>query len=288
MRWRRAPAKVNLTLRVVGRRLDGFHEIESLVAFADVCDWLSFSPGGPFELAVEGEGLEDIGPPDDNLVARAARALAARIPDLLVGRFRLIKRLPAAAGLGGGSSDAAAALRALAEANGLPLTDARVIAAARDVGSDVPVCLAGTARTMAGVGDALGPPIRLPPLDALLVNPRRVVATKDVFEALGLKRGASHRAAEAPALCGHGAEAADLEALASGGNDLEPAARAILPLIGDILDRLSWLPGARFARMSGSGATCFAVFDSAGAARAASALAAADNPDWWIAATTLR
>ena len=287
MRWRPAPAKVNLTLRVVGRRLDGFHDIESLVAFADVCDWLSFSPGSPFELAVEGEGAEDIGPPNDNLVARAARALAARVPNLLLGRFRLIKRLPAAAGLGGGSSDAAAALRALAEANGLPLTDARVLAAARDVGSDVPVCLTATARTMTGMGDALGPPVRLPPLDALLVNPRRAVATRDVFETLGLERGASYRQA-GPAVRRDGFEAADLEALASGGNDLQPAARAVLPLIGDILDRLSRLPGARFARMSGSGATCFAIFDSAGAARAASALVAADNPDWWIAATTLR
>ena len=108
MRWYRAPAKLNLSLRVLGRRSDGFHDLDSLVAFADVADWLGFAPGRPFELLVEGPGAGETGPSDDNLVARAARSLASRVPGLTSGAFRLVKRLPAAAGLGGGSSDAAA------------------------------------------------------------------------------------------------------------------------------------------------------------------------------------
>ena len=193
MRWYRAPAKVNLTLRVLGRRADGFHDLDSLVAFADVQDWLGFAPSGSFELVVEGPGAPETGPAEDNLVARAARALAARVPGLRSGAFRLIKRLPSAAGLGGGSSDAAACLRALAEANGLTLDDGRVLAAASDTGSDVPVCVSCCARVMAGVGDRLGAPVRLPSLFAVLVNPRRALATRDVFQALGLEKGA-HRA----------------------------------------------------------------------------------------------
>src|SRR5208283_2698613 len=171
MRWHRAPAKLNLTLRVTGRRLDGFHDLESVVAFADVCDWLGFAPGPGFELSVEGPGAAEIGPSAENLVVRAARALAARFPGLVMGRFRLVKRLPAAAGLGGGSSDAAACLRALALANGLPLEDERVQAAAAATGSDVPVCLSPRARMMRGIGDELGPELSLPRLFALLVNP---------------------------------------------------------------------------------------------------------------------
>ena len=130
MRWFRAPAKINLSLSVLARRSDGLHEIESLVAFAEIGDWLGYQPGRSLELDVEGPDAPEAGPPEKNLVLRAARALAARIPDLTLGRFRLVKRLPAAAGMGGGSSDAAAALAALAEANGLPEEDERLLAAA--------------------------------------------------------------------------------------------------------------------------------------------------------------
>jgi 4-diphosphocytidyl-2-C-methyl-D-erythritol kinase len=276
---------VNLTLRVVGRRDNGFHDLESVVAFADVCDWLGFSPADAFDLAVEGPGAGDLCPVEDNLVARAERALARRVAGLRSGRFRLIKRLPAAAGLGGGSSDAAAALRALAEANGLALTDARVLAAAAEVGSDVPVCLAPFARTMSGLGDVLGAPLRLPPLHAILVNPRQAVATKAVFEALGLARGSVRPAPSAAA--GNDASAS-LDGLAAGGNDLEPAAQIVLPVVQDMLHCLRRLPGAAFARMSGSGATCFAIFEAAGDARRARERLAAESPAWWIATTTLR
>jgi len=284
MRWYRAPAKLNLSLRVVGRREDGFHDLESLVAFADVADWLGFAPGPSFELLVEGPGASETGPIGDNLVARAVRSLAARAPGLRSGAFRLVKRLPAAAGLGGGSSDAAACLRALAEANGLGFDDARVIAAASDTGSDVPVCMSACARMMAGVGDRLGPPVRLPALFAVLVNPRKAVATRDVFRALGMEKGiyrdrrTPDQAVAAPTT---------LDALAAAGNDLEAPARTVLPAIADILDRLRRLEGARLARMSGSGATCFALFDDPGAAATARGRLAAEEPGWWIAASAL-
>lgn len=158
-------------------------------------------------------------------------------------------------------------------------------AAALETGADVPVCLSACARRMAGVGDHLGAPVRLPDLACVLVNPRRAVATRDVFAALGLERGSPHGS---PAASPELGSAASLEALEAGGNDLEPPARKVLPLIGDILDRMKTLPGVRFARMSGSGATCFAIFAEPGAARRARDALAADHPDWWVAATTLR
>ena len=188
MRWYRAPAKLNLTLRVVGRRPDGFHDIESLTAFAGESDWLGLSPGRRFELVVEGSAAAETGPLEDNLIARAARAFAARIPGTLMGRFRLIKRLPAAAGLGGGSSDAAACIRALAEANGVSLSDERVQAVALETGSDVAVCVSACARVMSGVGDRLGPPVELPSLYAVLVNPRQALANSGRFR--GARPGA--------------------------------------------------------------------------------------------------
>ena len=152
MRWLRAPAKINLTLRVIGRRADGYHELESLVAFAGLGDWIGFEPGRNLVLEVFGPRAVETGPVDENLVLRAARALAPHIGEKL-GRFRLVKRLPAAAGLGGGSADAAAALRLLANEARLSVDDPRVRAAARATGADVLVCLHPHARMMTGVGD---------------------------------------------------------------------------------------------------------------------------------------
>ena len=166
-----APAKVNLTLRVVRRRDDGYHDIESLVAFADFGDTLSLSRGQELTLTVRGPSAAAAGEGADNLVLKAARALAARCPDIVLGAFRLDKRLPVAAGLGGGSADAGAALRLLAQANGLARDDPRLYAAARATGADVPVCLDARARVMRGIGDLLSAPLSLPPLPAVLVNP---------------------------------------------------------------------------------------------------------------------
>src|SRR5271156_4985925 len=191
MRWLRAPAKLNLTLRVVGRRADGYHELESLVAFAGFCDWVAFEPGGDPVLEVLGPRAAEAGPVDENLVLRAARALAAHVPGLQLGRFRLVKRLPAAAGLGGGSADAAAALRLLADAARLSVDDPRVRDAAKATGADILACLCPRARMMTGVGDQLGQLIPLPRLFAVLVNPQVQAPTPKVFAALGLAPGSS-------------------------------------------------------------------------------------------------
>ena len=183
-----APAKVNLTLHVLGRRADGYHEIESLVAFAGIGDRLTFRPGERLALAVSGPTGAAAGASDDNLVLKAARALAARVDGLRLGHFVLDKQLPVAAGLGGGSSDAAAALRLLAQVNGLSLDDERVRAAAQATGADVPVCLDPRARMMRGIGEILSDPMTLPELPAVLVNPGVAVPTRDVFAALGAPR----------------------------------------------------------------------------------------------------
>ena len=288
MRWFRAPAKINLSLRVLARRSDGLHEIESLVAFAEIGDWLGYQPGRSLELDVEGPAALEAGPPETNLVLRAARALAAQIPDLTLGRFRLVKHLPAAAGMGGGSSDAAAALAALAEANSLSEADERLLAAAAETGADVPVCLFPRARMMFGIGDRLGAPVALPDVFAVLANPRAPAPTREVFEALGLAPGTRFEPAGAPALVSGPMESLTLEMLRSDRNDLEAAALRVAPVIGSALETLARLPGAIVARMSGSGATCFALFDNALGAAAAQRLVVAEHPHWWVKATRLR
>ena len=287
MRWFRAPAKMNLSLRVLARRADGLHEIESLVAFADICDWLGYEPGQRLELDVEGPTALEAGPPEKNLVLRAARALAARAPGLILGRFRLVKRLPAAAGIGGGSADAAAALTALAESNGLSAEDERLQGAAAETGADVPVCLFPKARIMSGVGERLGPPVALPDVFAVLANPRVSAPTRDVFEALGLAPGSCIGTAGRQMLAPGPEAGITLDTLVSGRNDLEPAALRIAPVIRLALETLSRLPGAKAARMSGSGATCFALFDSRVGAARAHRIVVAEQPHWWVQATAL-
>ena len=179
-----APAKINLTLHVTGRRADAYHDIESLVAFAAVGDTLTFALGHGLALVVRGPTATASGAISDNLVLKAARHLSDCIEGLKLGRFVLSKRLPVAAGVGGGSADAAAALRLLARANHIALDDSRLMAAARATGADVPVCLTPRPRLMRGIGDILSDPLELPPLPAVLVNPGVGVPTKDVFAAL--------------------------------------------------------------------------------------------------------
>jgi 4-diphosphocytidyl-2-C-methyl-D-erythritol kinase len=283
-----APAKINLTLRVLGRRVDGYHDIESLVVFArtpGTGDRLSFAPGGALELELSGPYGNATGPPGDNLVLKAAHALAASVEGLEVGRFMLDKRLPVASGLGGGSADAAAALRLLARANAVAGDDPRLFAAARSTGADVPVCLQGRPRIMRGIGEKLVEPLALPVLPAVLVNPGVAVATGDAFARLGLSPGEVRGHETATTVPSE--RAALLAFLADDVNDLEPAAIALAPVIADVLARLRALPDCRFARMSGSGATCFALFDTAGAATAAAHRLKAAHPDWWVGATEL-
>src|SRR3954447_182708 len=183
-----ACAKVNLTLRVNGRRSDGYHDLESVVAFADCADRLTLTPGSDLNLRMTGPLAQACGDTSDNLVLKAARLLAERVPDMKAGSFALDKVLPVAAGIGGGSADAAAALRLLAQLNGLSLDDERIIEVAELTGADVPVCVASQACVMTGVGETLQP-LALPKMPCVMVNPGVTVATRDVFDALGLRNG---------------------------------------------------------------------------------------------------
>ena len=287
MRWLRAPAKINLTLRVIGRRADGYHELESLVAFAGLCDWVGFEPGRDLVLEVLGPRAVEAGPVDENLVLRAARALAEHIPGVGLGRFRLVKRLPAAAGLGGGSADAAAALRLLANEARLSVDDPRVRAAARATGADVLACLRPQARMMTGVGDQLGPLIPLPKISAVLFNPKVQAPTPKVFAALGLAPGSTlESSGRSFDPLGRGT-AAVLDFLASSRNDLEAAAVRIAPAIAVVRERLAQIPEAVATGMSGSGATCFALFGDRRSATLARRIVAAERPDWWVEATSI-
>jgi 4-diphosphocytidyl-2-C-methyl-D-erythritol kinase len=284
----RAPAKINLTLHIEGRRPDGYHDLQSLVAFAGAGDFLTFAPADFFDLTLEGPTAIEAGDGGDNLVARAERALRSEKPGLNTGSFHLVKRLPVAAGIGGGSSDAAAALRLLACANGFAADDPALFVAARLTGADVPVCLDPRARMMSGLGEKLGAPIRLPPLFAVLVNPRVAVETKAVFQKLGLRPGESLGYGPHPAI-GPGMDFEHLmRALKKGRNDMEDAACVIAPVIGHVLAVLSGARGCRLARMSGSGATCFALFETCRQAGAAAKAIAQGHPEWWVKPTLLR
>jgi len=285
-----APAKVNLTLRVLGRRADGYHDLESLVTFADVADRLALTMGDALTLTVLGPGASQAGAEADNLVTKAARALAARVPGLRAGAFRLDKSLPVAAGLGGGSADAAATLRLLARANKLAPNDPRLHDAARATGADVPVCLDPRPRIMRGIGEVLSAPLPLPRLHALLVNPGVAVSTKLVFS--GWKPSASpirvsDTAANFAGLPNMQDEEELLRWLASAANDLEAPAIALEPAIAEVLASLRAAAGCRLARMSGSGATCFALFSSAVDTASAGKSLRAEFPDWWIAETVI-
>ena len=273
----KAPAKVNLTLRVLGRRDDGLHEIESLVAFADLADTLTLDAGGKLALEVSGPFADAAGPTKDNLVIKAVTELGARVGGLRSGRFILDKRIPAAAGLGGGSSDAAAALRLLARVNGIAADDPRLASAALMLGADVPVCLDPRPRVMAGIGELLFEPLKFAHLPALLVNPGVAVATRYVFAAFKPEDRTKKFLLDPPP------EPEPLiDFLSSYANDLSRAAIACAPAIADVLVALRAMPGCRLARMSGSGATCFGLFASAGEAAAAAQRLKIERENWWI------
>lgn len=286
-----ARAKVNLTLRVLGRRADGYHDLESLVVFADCADTLTLTPGPDLTLATGGTGAQDCGEMSDNLVVRAALLLGERIPGLTLGRFTLDKHLPVAAGIGGGSADAAAALRLLAQANNLAIDDPRIVDVARETGADIPVCLASRACTMTGVGENLSM-LDIPAMPCVMVNPRVGVATKDVFTALGLAKGELLAGVGdvmlSPGWPAKGASFDEwVEAVGHGTNDLEKPALKVEPVIGKVLSALRATEGVRLARMSGSGATCFAIFETIGdAGQAAKAISKA-HPGWWVHAGVL-
>ena len=277
----KAAAKINLTLRVIGRRADGYHDLESLVAFADVADVLTLQPGAEDRLELSGPFAGTSGAVVDNLVLKALGALRQRNTELKGGRFLLVKNVPVAAGVGGGSADAAAALRLLARANAIALDDPRLMEAARAVGADVPVCLDPRPRIMRGVGELLSPPLELPALPAVLVNPGVALATRDVFGKFtgGLGGGElTDVPREFDAL---------IECLDHHGNDLTDAAVACAPVIAEALAALKKLPGARLVRMSGSGSSCFALFVTQREAVAAAERLTAEQKGWWVQSTSL-
>ena len=275
-----APAKVNLFLHVGPPGADGYHPLASLVAFADVGDRLTVRPAADLSLTVSGPFGDVIADEPDNLVLRALRAL----PDGVALAVDLDKRLPVAAGLGGGSSDAGAALKLARDALGLPLDDDALAGIAGGIGADGPMCLHARAAWAGGRGDELTFEPRLPPLPALLVNPGVPSPTGAVYRAYdAAPAGPADRPAPPPAW--------DMPSvvawLAGLRNDLEAPAVSLQPAIGRALDAVAALPGVRLARMSGSGATIFGLFDDPATAHAAAAVLRRTYPDWWTEATIL-
>lgn len=268
-----APAKVNLFLHIVGHRPDGYHLLDSLAVFPGAADRLTAAAAPSLELAVTGPfgaGL-DAGP--DNLVLRAARALAAKAGVTIGASLVLDKCLPVASGIGGGSADAAAALRLLSRLWPVRLPDEEIRAIALGLGADVPVCLVGRTARMGGVGDQLGAAPMLPPFGAVLVNPGVAVSTPEVFRA---RAGPFSEGASLPASWPDAASMArDLSVLA---NDLEAPALRLCPAVGGVLAWLRAQRGCLLARMSGSGATCFGLFRDGAAASAVADLAPSG---WW-------
>ncbi len=286
-----ASAKVNLTLRVLGKRAGGYHDLVSLVAFADVGDEVAFIPGGRLDLDLMGPNAAAAGAKSANLVLIAARALVERVNRLKLGRFELTKHLPVGAGLGGGSSDAAAALRLLATANDLKIEDPRILAAAGETGADVTVCLQQKARLVSGVGERLLPPLRLQPLPAVIVFPGVRLATKEVFEThdeSGLE-SLSGSFADHPESGAIPLERGKLIAfLNTQTNDLTRSAHQLTPAITTVDERLYQTAGVRLVRMSGSGSSVFALYDDMALAEKAAKEIRAEHSDWWVSATTLR
>ena len=256
---------------MTGRRSDGYHLLDSLVVFAGVGDMLSASPADELSLDVTGPFASALGGEADNLVLRAAHALAAEAGVTPRARLLLNKCLPVASGIGGGSADAAAALRLLQRLWSVPPASAALTAS---LGADVPVCLASRPARMRSIGEHLEPAPLLPACGITLVNPGVPVATADVFRA---RRGDYSRAADLPPAWSN--VAAMVSDLAPLRNDLEAASVALQPIVGEALSALAATTGCRLARMSGSGATCFGLFDDAVAA--ASAATALQRPGWW-------
>jgi 4-diphosphocytidyl-2-C-methyl-D-erythritol kinase len=282
-----APAKLNLYLHVLGRRADGFHELDSLVAFADIGDHIAVRPGpagggprlelsGPFAPALAGED------PQGNLVLRAALALAGRLGRPADVVIALEKNLPVASGIGGGSADAAATLRALARLWELPVDAPLLYEVGLGLGADVPVCLAGRPAFFGGIGEKLDPAPALPECHVVLANPGVPVPTPAVFKARSGAFSGSGR---------FSGDLADATALATllreRRNDLTPPALVVAPVIADVLAALDATEGCRLARLSGSGATCFALYETAAMATAAAGRLAAAQPAWWVRAARL-
>lgn len=268
-----ASAKINLFLHVTGKRDDGYHLLDSLAVFPPIGDLLQAEPACDLSLTIKGPFADGLSAGPDNLVLRAASLLADAAHVAPGARLSLTKNLPVASGIGGGSADAAAALRLLSR---LWNINEDLLPIAAKLGADVPVCIAATSARMGGIGEILKPAPRLPDYGILLVNPGIAVATATVFRA---RHAAFSPMADLPAGWPDAhAMAADLAALQ---NDLQAPAIALEPVIADVIAALTGTPDCLLARMSGSGATCFALYPSRHAAAHAATLLA--RPGWWIA-----
>jgi 4-diphosphocytidyl-2-C-methyl-D-erythritol kinase len=271
-----APAKINLFLHIGVRGANGFHPLQSLVVFTGMGDELALAAAPELSLTINGPFAGELSGEGDNLVLRAARALGGKGAAL-----SLTKNLPVASGIGGGSSDAAAALRGLRRLWNADVTDARLQEIAADLGSDIPVCVEARSAFMEGRGERLRPVGAMPRIAMLLVNPKVGVSTRDVFAALQNRSGVD---LQLP-LEGFRDTADLLRFLETTDNDLEVPARQIQPVIGEVLSAMAQLPGALFTRMSGSGATCFGIFADDGCCRRAAQMLQEARPGWWIAPT---
>lgn len=278
-----APAKINLFLHITGRRADGYHQLDSLIAFADIADRIGAQPADRLSLDISGPFAAGLGDGKDNLVLRAARLLADEAGIAAGAAIALEKNLPVASGIGGGSADAAATLRALDALWGIGMDAAALARIGLALGADVPVCLFGGTARVTGIGDLIAPAPDLPAMGVLLVNPGIAAPTPAVFEA---RQGAVSAPATWPENIAD--TAALIAALGATANDLTMPALSIVPEIGTVLAAIETCDGCLLARLSGSGATCFGLFaDAPGAEEAARALAAR-QPAWWVVATRFR
>jgi 4-diphosphocytidyl-2-C-methyl-D-erythritol kinase len=277
-----ARAKLNLYLHLLGRRADGYHDIDSLVAFAAFADRLSFAPGTELRLDVDGAFAESLPRGDDNLVLRAASLLQRRYGVTRGASIRLEKRIPVAAGLGGGSADAAAALQGLMQLWQLRAHPDELAAIALELGADVPVCLIGRAAFVGGTGEKVEPLGSLPELGLVLINPRVPLSTKAVFMS---REGQFSLAARWTEPVRETEQLVKL--LAQRHNDLTRSALVMAPVIGDVLTTLSAYPEVLLARMSGSGATCYGLTRTRAEAESAAEKLRTDRPGWWVVTTWL-
>jgi 4-diphosphocytidyl-2-C-methyl-D-erythritol kinase len=277
-----APAKVNLYLHVTGRRADGYHLLDSLIAFAAIGDTLDIEESDELSLVNAGPFGVVLDPGPDNLVLRAARSLQAEAGITSGAKLTLTKRVPVAAGLGGGSADAAATLDGLAELWDLDVDDEDLARLGIDLGADVPVCLYGGPAYVSGIGEVIDPAPYLPETHIVLANPGKAVLTAAVFKSQGGRFGSPARFADAPK------DARALaELLAKRENGLARAAMQLEPAIGEVITALEESGNCLLARMCGSGPTCYAIFPDAATAAAAATKLARAHPGWWVCPTTL-
>ena len=277
-----APAKINLYLHVLGRREDGYHLLDSLVTFTDFGDILTVVPSDALNLYLDGPFAGLITPDSNNLVLRAARALAEEAGIVPRADILLTKNIPVSAGLGGGSSDAAATLTVLQTMWKISIAGPRLMDIAASLGADIPVCLHGKSTFIGGVGEKIGPDTTLPSVGVVLVNPMVPVATPDVFRS---RQGAFSQTARFDAVPN---DVGDLvEKLRGTRNDLTEAAREHAPAVTAVLDTLDRDAECRIARLSGSGPTCFGIYENREVAEAAAKRVAAHHADWWVRAATL-